>query len=83
MHAAPAVDDPHAGSWRLAPSGREERVVPHQRVLFCVSDVIAGYRGHNWFAVRSTSRVQGAEATEQPDPKARKTSSRRTRRKRC
>jgi hypothetical protein len=29
----------------------QEWVVPHERTLFCVSDVIAGYRGHHWFAV--------------------------------
>jgi hypothetical protein len=68
----------------------EERAVPHERTLFCVSDVIAGHRGHHWFAVwvdftrGSTGRVRsrtdrGAEATEQPDREA--GSRRRTRRK--
>jgi hypothetical protein len=70
----------------------EERVVPHQRTLFSVSDVIVGYRGHHWFAVwvdfarGSTGRVRsrtdrGAEATEQPDREADSRHSRRTRRK--
>ena len=70
----------------------QERAVPHERTLFCVSDVIAGYRGHHWFAVwvdftrGSTGRVRsrtdrGAEPTEQPDREADSRRSRRTRRK--
>ena len=70
----------------------QERAVPHERTLFCVSDVIAGYRGHHWFAVwvdftrGSTGRVRsrtdrGAEPTEQPDREADSRHSRRTRRK--
>jgi hypothetical protein len=68
----------------------EERAVPHERTLFCVSDVIVGYRGHHWFAVwvdfmrGSTGRVRsrtdrGAEPAEQPDRDSHR--SRRTRRK--
>jgi len=68
-----------------------EREVPHERTLFCVSDVIAGYRGHHWFAVcvdftrGSTGGVRsrtdrGAEATEQPDQEANSRPTRRRRR---
>jgi hypothetical protein len=69
----------------------EERTL-EERTLFCVSDVIAGYRGHHWFAVwvdftwGSTGRVRsrtdrGEETTEQPDREADDRHSRRTRRK--
>jgi hypothetical protein len=70
----------------------QERAVPHERTLFCVSDVIAGYRGHHWFAVwvdftrGSTGRVRsrtdrGAEPTEQPEREADSRGARRTWRK--